>query len=126
VFVAVESLDAYTDCHEPDPVWERFRVSLAAIHKKIGSDEDTGKSLGLMFRTAGFRDIQVRVILCAPSTVGWARFRAVVQADLAFFLFPDLFDRPLTDDLKAWLDDRAGVEGKDPYLCSAIANGTRP
>jgi ubiquinone/menaquinone biosynthesis C-methylase UbiE len=128
LFVAVESLDAYTDCHEPDPVWDRFRVSLAAIHKKIGSREDTGKSLGLMLRTAGFRDIHVRVVLCAPSTVGWARFRAVVlaQAELAFFLFPGLFDQPLKDDLKVWLDDRAGVEGKDPYLCSAIANGTRP
>lgn len=128
LFVALESLDAYTDCHEPDPVWERFRSSLGAIHKKVGSNVNIGRSLGLLFRNAGFRDIRVWVVLCSPSTVGWARFRGVVQAsaELAFGLFPDLFDRTLMNDLKKWLGDRALLEKKDPYLCSAIANGTRP
>jgi len=37
-FVAVESLDAYTDCHEHDPLWERFRTSIAAIHERVGSN----------------------------------------------------------------------------------------
>ena len=87
-----------------------------------------GKSLGLLFRDAGFRDIQVRVVLCSPSSVGVKKFRAVVQAsaDLAFAFFPDLFDRKLLEDLKEWLGDRIVLEKKDPYLCSAIANGTRP
>jgi len=127
-FIALESLDAYTDCHEHDPVWERYRASLGAVHKKIGSDANIGRSLGSLFRAAGFRDIQVRIVLCSPSTVGWARFRAVVlaTAELAFGLFPDLIDRTLLEDLKAWLGDRARLEEKDPYLCSAIANGTRP
>ncbi|MCX6561601.1 MAG: methyltransferase domain-containing protein [Candidatus Aminicenantes bacterium] len=128
VYIAVESLDDYSDCHRPVPVWERFLAALAAIHRKIGSHEDIGKSLGGMFRQAGFRDVRVRVMLCAPSTIGWAPFCAVVraQADLAHFLFPDLFERRLVNKLAAWLDDRAGLEAQDPYLCSAIANGTRP
>jgi ubiquinone/menaquinone biosynthesis C-methylase UbiE len=128
LFVALESLDAYTDCHDPDPIWERFRISVGEIHKKIGSNADTGKSLGLLLKAAGFRDIQVRIVLCSPSTVGWARFRAVVQAsaELAFSFFPDLFDAALLDDLKAWLNNRARLEEKDPYFCSAVANGTRP
>jgi SAM-dependent methyltransferase len=128
LFVALESLDAYTDCHDPDPVWERYRTSLGAIHKQIGSNADTGKALGLLLRTAGFRDIQVRIVLCSPSTVGWSRFRAVVQAsaELAFDFFPGLFDRTLFDELKEWLGDRSRLEEKDPYLCSAVANGTRP
>ncbi len=128
IFVSIESLDAYTDCHEHDPVWERFRASLGAIHKRIGSNGDIGKSLGLLLRDVGFRDIQVRVVLCSPSTVGWRKYQNVVQAlaKLAFDLFPDLFDRTLLDDLKEWLGDRAQLEKKDPYLCSAIANGTRP
>jgi len=32
----------------------------------------------------------------------------------------------LLEDLREWLGDRAAVERKDPYLCSAIANGTKP
>ena len=126
-FVAVESLDAYTDCHEHDPLWERFRASIAAIHDRIGSNPNVGKSLGRLLSQAGFRDIQVRILLCSPATVGWARFRAVVQAsaELAASFFPDLFDRDLFDRLTPWLDDRAELERKDPYLASAIANGTR-
>ena len=128
IFLSLESLDAYTDCHEPDPVWERFRTSVAAIHKRVGSNDNIGKSLGLLLRAAGFRDIQVRVVLCSPSTVGVERFRAVVQAsaELAVAFSPDLFDRELLEDLKEWLGDRICLEEKDPYLCSAIANGTRP
>jgi SAM-dependent methyltransferase len=128
IFLSLESLDAYTDCHEQDPVWERFRTSVAAIHKRVGSNDNIGKSLGLLLRDAGFRDIQVRVVLCSPSTVGVERFRAVVQesAELAVAFFPDLFDRKLLEDLKEWLGDRARLQAKDPYLCSAIANGTRP
>jgi ubiquinone/menaquinone biosynthesis C-methylase UbiE len=128
LFIALESLDAYTDCHEPDPVWERFKTSVAAIHGKVGSNSNIGKSLGVLFRNAGFRDIRVRVILCSPSTVGWKKFQAVVQAsaDLAYAFFPDLFDGQLRDDVTEWLRDRAAVERKDPYLCSAIADAVKP
>lgn len=127
IFLSLESLDAYTDCHEQDPVWERFRTSVAAVHKRVGSNDNMGKSLGLMLRAAGFQDIQVRVVLCSPSTVGVERFRTVVQAsaELAFAFFPDLFDRKLLEDLREWLGDRKCLEEKDPYMCSAIANGTR-
>jgi len=95
LFVALESLDAYTDSPEPDPVWERYRTALAAIHKRIGSDANIGRSLGRLLRNAGFRDIGVWVVLCSPSTVGWARFRGVVRAsaELAFGFFADLFKR---------------------------------
>ena len=128
IFLSLESLDAYTDCHEQDPVWERFRTSVAAIHKRTGSNDNIGKSLGLLLRAAGFRDIRVRVVLCSPSTVGVERFQAVVQAsaEIAIGLFPDLFDRKLLKDLKKWLGDRARLQEKDPYICSAIADGTRP
>ncbi len=127
-FLAVESLDTYTDCHEPDPVWERFRIAVAAIHKQTGSNDSIGKSLGLLLKTAGFRDIQVCVLLCSPSTIGVKRFEAVVQtsAELAFAFFPDLFDQQLLEDIKRWLADRTRLEEKDPYLCSAVANATRP
>ena len=93
----------------------------------MGSNPNIGKSLGRLLGEAGFRDIQVRVLLCSPATVGWERFRSVVQAsaELAFNFFPDLFDRDLLDRLTPWLDDRAELERKDPYLCSAVANGTR-
>ena len=128
LFIAVESLDAYTDSHEHDPVWERYRASLAAIHKKIGSDGNIGKSMGRLLRTTGFRDIQVRAVFCSPATIGWRRFQTVVRASaaLAFGFFPELFDRGLLDELKEWLGDRARLEEKDPYLCTAVANGTRP
>ena len=127
IFLSLESLDAYTDCHEQDPVWERFRTSVAAIHKRAGSNDNIGKSLGLLLRGAGFRDIQVRVVLCSPSTVGVESFQAVVQtgAEIATAFFPDLFDQKLLEDLKEWLGDGARLQEKDPYLCSAIANGTR-
>ncbi|RPJ84968.1 MAG: class I SAM-dependent methyltransferase [Acidobacteria bacterium] len=127
-FVALESLDALTDSHEADPVWDRFRTALTAVHRHVGSNQDIGKSLGALLRNAGFREIQVRVVLCSPSTVGWEPFSAVVRASaaLASTFFPELFDVALRDDLDAWLDDRALLQRKDPYLCSAIANGTRP
>jgi SAM-dependent methyltransferase len=127
-FVAVESLDAYTDCYEEDPLWERFRTSVGAIHQRAGSDSNIGKALGGLLRAAGFREIQVRVVLCSPSTVGCERFQAVVEAsaELAAGLFPDLFDAELLRDVKQWVGDRAQLERKDPYLCSAIANGTKP
>ncbi len=128
VFVCMESLDAYTDCHEYDPVWERFRSSLRAIHERVGSNANIGKALGRLLADAGLADIQVRIVLCSPTTVGWQSFRAVVRssADLAFAFFPELFDRSLVEDLGEWLGDRAEVERKDPYFCSAIANGTKP
>jgi ubiquinone/menaquinone biosynthesis C-methylase UbiE len=127
LYIGLESLDAYTDSHEPDPVWDRFKTSVAAIHRKVGSNENIGKSLALLLKRAGFRDIRVRVVLCSPSTVGWERFRAVVQAssDLAFAFFPDIFDEQLHCDVSKWLQDRAGVEAKDPYTCSAIADGIK-
>ena len=95
VFVCMESLDAYTDCHEYDPVWERFRSSLRAIHERVGSNANIGKALGRLLTDAGLADIQVRIVLCSPTTVGWKSFRAVVRssADLAFAFFPELFDR---------------------------------
>lgn len=128
IFVSVESLDAYADCHEPDDIWERFLTSIAAMHKKVGSNDNIGKSLGSLLRSVGFRDIQVKLVLTSPSTVGVKKFRAVVQAsaELAFAFFPDLFDGKLLEDLKEWLQDSDGLERKDPYLCTAIANGTRP
>jgi ubiquinone/menaquinone biosynthesis C-methylase UbiE len=128
IVLSLESLDAYTDCQEQDPVWERFRTSVAAIHKRVGSNDNIGKSLGSLLKAAGFRDIQVRVVLCSPSTVGVERFRSVVKAsaDLSFAFFPDLFHQKLLEELKEWLRDRQCLEKKDSYLCSAIANGTRP
>ena len=128
VCISVESLDAYSSAHEDNPVWKRFRVSLAAIHRRGGSNEDIGKSLGWLFAAAGFRDIRVQVVLCSPSTVGWKRFRAVVQAsaETAASLCPDVFDRTLLEDVKVWVDDQARLEGEDPYLCTAIASGTKP
>ncbi len=128
MFLCLESLDAYTDCHVQDPIWERFRTSVAAIHKRVGSNDNIGKSLGSMLNAAGFRGIQVHVVLCSPSTVGVDRFRAVVQAsaELAVAFFPDLFDRKLLEDLEGWLRDWECLVEKDPYLCSAIANGTKP
>jgi len=128
LFLCLESLDAYTDCHVQDPVWERFQTSVAAVHKRVGSNDNMGKSLGALLRATGFRQIQVRVVLCSPSTVGVEKFRAVVRtsAELAFAFFPDLFDGKLLEDLSEWLGDRVGLEQKDPYLCSAIANGMKP
>lgn len=128
LFACMESLDAYTDCHEHDPVWERFRDAIQAIHRRVGSNPNIGKSLGRLLADAGLADVQVRIVLCSPTTVGWDRFRAVVQAsaELAGSFFPELFDRTLLEDLGEWLGDRAAVERKDPYLCSAIANGTKP
>ena len=128
LFVSVESLDACSGCHQADPVWERFLGSLAAIHRRGGSDENVGKRLGRLLAEAGFREIQVRAVLCSPSTVGWKRFQAVVRAsaETAASLCPDLFDLGLLEQVKTWLDDRAGLERKDPYLCTAVANATRP
>jgi ubiquinone/menaquinone biosynthesis C-methylase UbiE len=128
LFVALESLDAYTGSPEPDPIWERYKIALAAIHKRIGSDANIGRSLGRLLRIAGFKDVRVWVALCSPSTVGWTRFRGVVRAsaELACGFFSDLFDAALLNDISAWLDDRAALEKIDPHLCSAIAHGTRP
>ena len=78
--MALESLDAYTGSPEPDPIWERYKIALAAIHKRIGSDANIGRSLGRLLRIAGFKDVRVWVALCSPSTVGWTRFRGVVRA----------------------------------------------
>lgn len=127
-FIAIESLDAYTDSHISDPVWDRFRSSLDAIHERVGSNNNMGKSLGLLLKRAGFREIHVQVVLCAPSTVGWKRFQLVVQAsaDLAFAFFPDVFDRLLHEDLTAWLQNRSRVEEIDPYMTTAIASATKP
>lgn len=128
LFVAMESLDAYIDCHRPDAVWDRFRCALAEVHRRAGSDQNIGKGLGALMKRVGFLDIHVRVLLCAPSTVGWERFSAVVQASaaLAHTFFPDLFDAGLRGDVEAWLADRALLEEHDPYLCSAIADGRKP
>jgi hypothetical protein len=34
-------------------------------------------------------------------------------------------DRILLENLREWVGDRAALERKDPYLCSATANGTK-
>jgi ubiquinone/menaquinone biosynthesis C-methylase UbiE len=127
-FVALESLDDYMDSHEPDDVWERFRTSVAAIHRKAGSDNNIGKSLGLLMKNAGFREIQIRIVMCSPSTVGMERFQVVVRAtaDLAFAFFPDLFNEKLHTDIGRWIADSDSLGRKDPYICSAAANALRP
>jgi hypothetical protein len=116
------------DSHQRDPLWERFRTSLDAIHARVGSKNNMGKSLGALLRNVGFRDIHVQIVLCAPSTVGWKRFQLVVQAsaDLAFAFFPDVFDRKLHQDLTSWLQDRNLVERIDPYMTTAIARAAKP
>jgi hypothetical protein len=127
-FIAMESLDAYTDCHKPDPVWQRFKTSIAAIHQKTGSNSDIGKSLGRLLKNAGFRKIQVRVVLCSPSTVGLKKFQAVVRssAEVAYAFFPDLFNQQLLKDVVHWLNDYNQMAEKDPYICSAIADAVKP
>ena len=127
VFIAVESLDAYADCHERDLVWERYKASVAAVHREVGSNADIGKSLGKVLKNAGFEKIHVCVLLCSPSTVGWKRFRSVVgsTAGLANAFFPEIFDRELLQDVEQWLDDRGQMEQKDPYVCSVIADAVK-
>jgi ubiquinone/menaquinone biosynthesis C-methylase UbiE len=127
-FIAVESLESYMDCHAPDPVWEAYRAALLAVHAKIGSDGNIGKALGRLFRDAGFRDIQVGIVLTSPATVGLERFTSVVLATaaLAHTLFPGLFDRRLVRRMDRWLQDEAGIERRDPYIASAIASGVKP
>ena len=127
-FIAVESLEAYTDCHVPDPVWEAYRAALLNVHAKIGSDGNIGKALGSLFRDAGFREVQVGVVLTSPSTVGTERFTSVVLATtaLAHTLFPRLFDRKLVRRMDRWLQDEDGIERRDPYIASAIASGVKP
>lgn len=126
-FIAVESMEAAMDCHVPDPVWEAYRAALLAIHAKIGSDGNIGKALGSLFHRAGFRDIRVGVVICAPSTVGLERFRAVVLATtaLAHRLFPDLFGRRLARQMEGWLRHGTGLERRDPYIATAIASGRK-
>jgi ubiquinone/menaquinone biosynthesis C-methylase UbiE len=127
-FVAVESVEAYMDCHVPDPVWSAYRAALLTVHARIGSDGNVGKALGSLFRRAGFRDVQVALVLSAPSTVGIERFKPVVLATiaLAHTLFPDLLDRKLARRMDRWLEDEAAIERRDPYVVTAIASGTRP
>jgi ubiquinone/menaquinone biosynthesis C-methylase UbiE len=127
-FIAVESVEAYMDCHVPDPVWEAYRAALLTVHAKIGSDGNIGKALGGLLRRSGFRDVQVGIVICSPSTVGLERFKSVVLATtaLAHTLFPDLFDRKLVRRMDRWLEDEAGIERRDPYIASAIASGMRP
>jgi SAM-dependent methyltransferase len=110
MFIAVESVEAYTDCQVPDPVWEAYRVALLNVHAKIGSDGNIGKALGSLF------------------TVGLERFRSVVLSTtaLAHRLFPDLFGRRLARQMDGWLKHGAGIERRDPYIATAIASGIRP
>ncbi len=126
-FVAVESVEDYMDCHGADPVWSSYRAAVLAIHARAGSDANVGKALGGLFRRAGLRDVQVTLALCAPSTAGYERFRDVVLATAALGhrMFPDLFDRALVERMGAWLEDRAGIERRDPYIATAVASGRR-
>jgi ubiquinone/menaquinone biosynthesis C-methylase UbiE len=127
-FIAVESVEAYTDCQVPDPVWEAYRAALLTVHARIGSDGNIGKALGSLFRRSGFQDVQVGTVICSPSTVGLERFKTVVLATtaLAHALFPELFDRRLVRRMNRWLEDEAGIERRDPYIATAIASGMRP
>ena len=127
-FVAIESVEAYMDCHAADPAWEAYRAALLAVHAKIGSDGNVGKALGSLFRRAGFRDVQVGIVLSSPSTIGFAPFKSVVLGTtaLAHSLFPDLFDLRLARRMDRWLQDQPGIERRDPYIASAIASGVKP
>jgi SAM-dependent methyltransferase len=127
-FIAVESIEACMDCHVSDPTWEAYRAALLAVHAKIGSDGNIGKALGSLFRDAGFRQVQVGIVLTSPSTVGIERFTSVVLATsaLAHSLFPRVFDRKLVRRMDRWLQDEDGIERRDPYIASAIASGTKP
>jgi SAM-dependent methyltransferase len=127
IFAAIESLDDYMDCHVHDPVWEEFKSKLDGIHERVGSNNNIGKSIGLLLSKAGFCSVRVQVVLCSPSTVGWKRFSGVVQAsaDLACSFFPDIFDRQLHQDVTTWLGNRNKIEREDPYLCTALACGDR-
>ncbi len=127
-FIAVESVEAYLDCHVADPTWEAYRAALLAVHAKIGSDGNIGKGLASLLRRSGFRDVQAGIVLCSPSTVGIERFTSVVLSTtaLAHRLFPELFDRRLVRRMGRWLDDEAGIERRDPYIASAIASGVKP
>lgn len=109
-------------------MWERFLAAMRIIHARIGSNDNIGMSMGRLLAGAGFREIQVRVVLSAPSTVGWRRFGMLVSAmaDTGVALFPGQFDQKLARAVKRWACDRAGLIKKDPFLCSAIANGTKP
>jgi len=127
-FIAVESMETYTDCHVPDPVWEAYRAALLTVHAKIGSNGNIGKALGSLFRRSGFRNVQVGIVICSPSTVGLDRFTSVVLATtaLAHTLFPDLFDRKLVRRMGRWLEDGPGIVRRDPYVATAIAHGLKP
>jgi SAM-dependent methyltransferase len=127
-FVAIESVEDYTDSHGGDAVWSRYRQALSAIHTRIGSNGNIGKALGSLFTEAGLERVHVRLVLCSPSTVGYARFRTVVlsTAALGHRLFPDLLDRRLLRSLQSWSEDRARLERIDPYHCTAIADGRKP
>lgn len=127
-FIAVESMDAHSGSREPDAVWDRFLESMAAIHRRVGSDGAMGRSLGWLLRAARFREVTVLGVVCSPSTVGFSRFRALVRAsaETAASLCPDLFDPQLLADIGVWLSARSEVERKDPYVCTAIASGSRP
>ena len=127
-FIAVESMEGCMGCHLPDPVWAAYRAALLAVHARIGSDGDIGGALGSLLRGAGFRNVQVGIVLCSPATVGLARFTTVVLATtaLAHTLFPELFDRRLVHRMDRWLANGAAIERRDPYIATAIASGTRP
>lgn len=127
-FIAVESVEAHMDCHVSDPVWEAYRAALLTVHAKIGSDGNIGKALGSLLRDAGFRDVQVGIVLTSPSTVGIERFTSVVLSTtaLAHTLFPKLFDRKLLQRMNRWLKDEDGIEHRDPYIATAIASGVKP
>jgi ubiquinone/menaquinone biosynthesis C-methylase UbiE len=127
-FIAVESMESCTDCHVPDPVWGAYRAALLAVHAKIGSDGNVGRALGSLFRRSGFRNVQVGIVICSPSTVGLDRFTSVVLATtaLAHTLFPDLFDRKLVRRMNRWLEDGTGIVRRDPYIATAIARGMKP
>jgi len=69
----------------------------------------------------------VRLVLCSPSTVGYARFRTVVlsTAALGHRLFPICSIGP-AEVPPVLVGDRARLERIDPYHCTAIADGRKP
>lgn len=127
-FVAVESVEDYTDSRRRDPVWARYGAALRAIHARGRGDGNVGKALGALLAGAGFRRVRVRLAVCAPSTVGYEPFRTLVLSTsaLAHTLFPDLFDRRLLRSVRDWVEDRPRVLAGDPFVCTAVADGVRP
>ena len=127
-FVSVESLDAVHG--QP-----RAGSSVGAISdRRGGGPPESGQQrqsrqvARLAAQKRGLPGHPGRVVLCSPSTIGTGEVpggRPRHQRTWHSDLFPDLLDQRLHHDLEVWLADRKRLEERDPYICSAIANGTK-